>query len=126
MRIYKYLILLLIVSCNLNNENNKEIKHSKDKVAKFAISELMGQPFETIKVDKSEGDKFSLSYVRQSDSKLFNYDVTVINGKVAWRVKNGRWRNSEYDEKINYFDSNDTLALKITDFDKSERVIKFK
>jgi hypothetical protein len=86
----------------------------------------MGQPFETIKVDKSEGDKFSLSYVRQSDSKLFNYDVTVINSKVAWRVKNGRWRNSEYDEKINYFNSNDTLALKITDFDKSERVIKFK
>jgi outer membrane lipoprotein-sorting protein len=126
MRIYKYLILLLIVSCNLNNENNKEIKHIKDKVAKFAISELMGQPFKTIKVDKSEGDKFSLSYVRQSDSKLFNYDVTVVNGKVVWRVKNGRWRNSKYDEKINYFDSNDTLALKITDFDKSGRVIKFK
>lgn len=126
MKIYKYLILLFIISCNLNNDNNEEIKHSKEKVAKFTISELMGQPFETIKIDKSEGNKLSLSYVRENDSKTFNYEVKVVNGKVIWKMKNGRWRNSKYDEKITYFDSNDTLALKITEFDKIERVIKFK
>ena len=83
---------------------------TKEDVARFAISSLMGQPSETMKV-KTKYDKYYVSYVRKSDAKKFDYKVKVHKNNVVWASIDGRWRSSKYDEKITFEEIDNKLKI---------------
>lgn len=74
---------------------------SNEDVARFAISSIMSQPSKTIKV-KNDNGLYFVSYVRKSDSKKFDYKIKIDGESIVWASLDGRWRDSEYDEKIDF------------------------
>ena len=59
------------------DEPETELRNfSKEDVARFAMSSIMGQPSRKIKV-QHENDLYYVSYVRKSDSQEFNYKITI-------------------------------------------------
>lgn len=85
----------------------------------------MGQPAKTIKVIKSE-DLYYVSYIRKSDSRKFSYKIKFDGNKILWANIDGRWRNSEYDEKISFTEKNNKVSIIQTFSDNSEDIKEYK
>jgi len=83
---------------------------SNEDVARFAISSIMGQPSKTIKV-KNENGLYVVSYIRKSDSKKFDYKIKIDKETIVWASFDGRWRDSEYDERISFEESDNKLKI---------------
>lgn len=98
---------------------------SKEDIARFAISSIMGQPSKTIKV-KEENGLYILSYIRKSDSKKFDYKIKIDEDKILWANLDGRWRDTEHDEKINFEENAQTIKITQTFSDNSVDVKEFK
>jgi len=98
---------------------------SKEDIARFAISSIMGQPSKTIKV-KDENGLFILYYIRKSDSKKFEYKIKIDQDKILLANLNGRWRDKEYDEKISFEENGQTIKIKQTFSDNSVDIKEFK
>ncbi len=98
---------------------------SKEDIARFAISSIMGQPSKTIKV-KDENGLYILSYIRKSDSKKFDYKIKIDEDKVLWANLDGRWRDTGYDEKISFEEHDQTIKITQTFSDNSVDVKEFK
>ncbi len=94
-------------------------------VARFTMSSIMGQPSKKIKVQKENGLYF-VSYVRKSDSKQFEYKIRIDDNKIVWANIDGRWRDSEYDERISFEEDGDKLKITQTFSDGSSYVKVFK
>jgi hypothetical protein len=94
-------------------------------IARYTMSSIMGQPAKTIKVTKSE-DLYYVSYIRKSDSQKFSYKIKFDGNKILWANIDGRWRNSEYDEKISFTEKNNKVSIIQTFSDNSEDVKEYK
>lgn len=141
--ILNLIIVILLSSCgNTSNEKalneqkspivetNKKDKvslknFSNEDVARFAISSIMGQPPKTIKV-KNENGSYILSYIRKSDSKKWDYKIKIDEDKITWATLDGRWRDTEYDEKISFEENGQTIKIIQKFSDNSVDIKEFK
>lgn len=98
---------------------------SNEDVARFAISSIMGQPSKTIKV-KNENGLYVVSYIRKSDSKKFDYKIKIDEEAIVWANLDGRWRDSEYDERISFEESDNKLKIIQTFSDGSVDIKEYK
>jgi hypothetical protein len=117
------------------NEQQKQVVKTEPKrksltnftnedVARFAISSLMGQPSKTVKVQLKNG-LYYVSYVRKSDSKKFDYKIKIDGNNIVWANIDGRWRDSEYDERISFEENNNKLKIIQTFSDGSTDIKEF-
>lgn len=138
-----FLILILMINCNQKKEQIEAPEQSLpipvvrttndivlenfsyEDIARYTMSSIMGQPAKTIKVTKSE-DLYYVSYIRKSDSQKFSYKIKFDGNKILWANIDGRWRNSEYDEKISFSVKNNKVSIIQTFSDNSEDVKEYK
>jgi hypothetical protein len=93
------------------DEPETELKNfSKEDVARFTMSSIMGQPSRKIKV-RHESDLYYVSYVRKSDSQEFNYKIKIEGKKIVWANIDGRWRDGQYDERISYEENGNKITI---------------
>jgi hypothetical protein len=93
------------------DEPETELKNfSKEDVARFTMSSIMGQPSRKIKV-RPESDLYYVSYVRKSDSQEFNYKIKIEGKKIVWANIDGRWRDGQYDERISFEENGNKLII---------------
>lgn len=86
------------------------IDFSNEDVARFAISSIMGQPSKTIKVTNENG-VYLASYIRKSDSKKFDYKIRIDGESIVLANLDGRWRDTEYDERIIFEEHDHKLKI---------------
>lgn len=138
-----FLILILMINCNQKKEQIEAPEQSLpihvvrttndivlenfsyEDIARYTMSSIMGQPAKTIKVTKSE-DLYYVSYIRKSDSQKFSYKIKFDGNKILWANIDGRWRNSEYDEKISFTEKNNKVSIIQTFSDNSEDIKEYK
>jgi hypothetical protein len=102
-----------------------EINYTQSDIAKYTISAIMNQPTDIISVKENEGIYY-VSYTRKDDSKKSEYKIKISGNKVIWGNKDGRWRDSKFDENINYFKKNNLIKIVQTFSDGSQSVKEFK
>ena len=112
-----FLAFILFANCK-QKEQNEEVQYEQNQetvkvgenilknftyedIAKFTIASVMGQPTKIIKTSKSK-ELYLVSYIRKSDKQKFEYKVKFDGNKILWANIDGRWRNSEYDEKLSF------------------------
>lgn len=145
--IFSFLIVILLTNCKKNEQideivpdQNIETKNERETVieeknnlenfnyedvARYTIASLMGQPTKKIKVIKNK-DLFFVSYIRKSDKQKFEYKVTFQGNNILWANIDGRWMNSEYDEKLSFEEIDEILNIITTYNDGSQDIQKYK
>ena len=81
--------------------SGSEVQATNEQIAKAAISALFYQPVNIMTV-KTNGDIVLVSYKRPDDGQKFEYKIQVTNNSINWGNADGRWRNSNFDEKLSY------------------------
>lgn len=99
--------------------------YSKKEIAKFAVSAMMGTEIKRMK-SKREGDNYKVYYNRKDDGKYFDYKIKFSGNQIMWGAYDGRWRNSKYDEKLEYKDTGNEIVIYQIFNDGSMSVDKFK
>lgn len=145
--IITFLIAILFTSCKQNEQNNEIIQDkiqetetdvetfkaeentlkifNYEDIARYSIASVMGQPTKIIKATKNK-DLYFVSYIRKSDKQKFEYKIKFEGNKILWASIDGRWRNSEYDEKISFEENNETLKIITTFSDMSQDTQEYK
>ena len=141
MKYLYYILLLAISSCSPKEETTAESNSTdsiklgaSDKeplkqftyedVAIFTIACVMGQDPGSIEA-KLEVDVYHLKYSRKSDSKMFFYKVKFKGSQVVWGLEDGRWRDSDADEKISFIEKGNRVEIIQTFSDGSESIDKY-
>lgn len=134
--------IILILSCKdqqienvLENETtvtqeietkNVSLKNfTYEDIARYTMAYIMGEPTKIIKVKKNR-DFYIVSYIRQSDSKKFEYKVKFENDNIVWANIDGRWRDSQYDEKLKFLEKENSLQIIQTFSDGSLDIQEYK
>ena len=142
-----FLIVIMFTNCKQSEQNNEivqeQIQVTKNEVepvkieenilknftyedvARYTMASVMGQPTKIIKATKNK-ELYFVSYVRKSDNQKFEYKVKFDGNDILWANIDGRWRNSEYDEKISFEENNDKLKIIITFSDSSQDIQEYK
>ena len=141
-KILYFLIITLIISCKQKEQTENMIElnapvlktETADKIilenftyqdiSRYAIASIMGQTAKTIKVIKKD-EIYILSYIRKSDKQKFDYKIKFEGNKILWANLNGRWRNSEYDEKITFIEKENNINIIQTFDDNSQDIQEF-
>ena len=108
-----------------NNEENNLKNYTYEDIARFTMSSIMGQTANTIKVSK-EDNLYFVSYIRKSDKQKFKYKIKFEGSDIVWANNDGRWRNSQYDEKISFKEEANQLNIIQTFSDGSQDIQSFK
>ncbi|WP_132053115.1 hypothetical protein [Pseudocnuella soli] len=88
-----------------------ELKNfTKEDVARFAISSIMGQPPKEVKVQHENG-LYYVSYKRKSDKQKFSYKIKIDGRTIVWANIDGRWRDGRDDERISFEETDNTLKI---------------
>ena len=142
-QIILFIIVIFMINCNqkkndiqpseqalpetvIETSDNIVLKNfTYEDIARYAMSSIMGQPSKIIKVIKSE-DLYYVSYIRKSDNQKFSYKIKFNGNKILWANIDGRWRNSEYDEKISFVEKNNKVSIIQTFSDNSEDIQEYK
>ncbi len=142
-QIILFIIVIFMINCNqkkndiqpseqalpetvIEKSDNIVLKNfTYEDIARYAMSSIMGQPSKIIKVIKSE-DLYYVSYIRKSDNQKFSYKIKFNGNKILWANIDGRWRNSEYDEKISFVEKNNKVSIIQTFSDNSEDIQEYK
>ncbi|TDO69955.1 hypothetical protein EV143_11227 [Flavobacterium chryseum] len=137
------IIAILFFSCNQKVENKVVVKEqlqiqeiniakentlktfTYEEIAKYTMASIMGQSPKIIKVIKN-GNLYYVSYTRKSDNKKFDYKIKFTGNKIIWANIDGRWRDSEYDEKISFRENNQILYIIQSFEDGSEDIEEYK
>lgn len=93
------------------------------EIARYTISAIMNQPPEIITVRDNEGI-YNVSYTRGGDKKKFDYKIKIKGNNVVWGNIDGRWRDSQFDEKIEYSETRNELTILQKFADGSETIKK--
>lgn len=141
--IIQFLVILLFVSCKQQEQNEtvlegqtqvQEINKVEENIlknftyediARYTIASVMGQSPKIIKATKND-DLYYVSYTRQSDKQKFEYKIKFDDNKIVWANIDGRWRDSEYDEKLSFVENDNKLSIIQTYSDGSEDIQEFK
>jgi hypothetical protein len=100
-------------------------KFSYEDIARYTISSVMQQPAKIIKAIKKD-DLYYVSYTRKSDKQKFEYKIKFDGNKILWANIDGRWRDSEYDEKLSFSENGNILNIIQTFNDGSEDIQEYK
>lgn len=84
---------------------------TKAEIAKYAIASIMNKNPDKIKV-KKEASIYKVYYLNDSRSNYINYKIKFNGNQIIWGNYDGRWRDTNYDEKI-YYEESDNGTLKI-------------
>ncbi len=138
--IYAIIIVIMFANCKQKEQNNEipqgdilEIKKEEnilkkftyEDVARYTMASVMGQKTKIIKATKNK-ELYLVSYVRKSDKQKFNYKVKFEGNKILWANIDGRWRNSEFDEKLSFEEKDDFVKIIQTYSDGSEDIQRYK
>ena len=138
--IYAIIIVIMFANCKQKEHNNEipqgeilEIKKEEnilkkftyEDVARYTMASVMGQETKIIKATKNK-ELYLVSYVRKSDKQKFNYKVKFEGNKILWANIDGRWRNSEFDEKLSFEEKDDFVKIIQTYSDGSEDIQRYK
>jgi hypothetical protein len=120
---------LTIVSCGENSSNTPresvDLQYfSKEDVARYTISSLMGQPSKSLKV-QNKNELYVVSYTRKSDSQKFSYKIKFDGNKILWASEEGRWRDGQDDERISFEERDNKLFITLGYSDNSSEVKGF-
>jgi hypothetical protein len=96
-----------------------------EDVSRYTLASVMGQPTKIMTVDKNK-DLYFVSYIRKSDKQKFEYKVKFDGKNIHWASIDGRWRNSEYDEKISFEENDKKLKIITTFSDASQDIQEYK
>lgn len=72
-----------------------------EDVARYAMATSMQEPISIVKSQKKD-NYYYVWYIRPSDSQKFEYKVKFEGNRIIWGDLNGRWQDTEYDEKISF------------------------
>ncbi len=106
-------------------EENLLKNFTYEDVARYAMATSMQEPVGIVK-SKKRKDYYYVTYVRPSDSQKFEYKVKFEGNRIIWGDLNGRWQDTEYDEKISFAEKDDKLNIITTYSDGSEGIEEFK
>ncbi|MEO7978982.1 hypothetical protein [Flavobacterium sp.] len=141
-KILYFLIITLIISCKQKEQTEDMIElntpvlktktvdkiilknFTYEDISRYAIASIMGQSAKIIKVTKKD-EIYILSYIRKSDKQKFDYKMKVEGNKILWANLDGRWRNSEYDEKITFIEKENNINIIQTFEDNSQDIQEF-
>ncbi|CAA9194764.1 hypothetical protein [Flavobacterium collinsii] len=135
----KLIIPLLILILTLSYKQEKEIAIKEtnkvekttlktftyEDIARYTMASIMGQQPKIITAIK-KGNLYYVSYIRKSDRKKFEYKIKFDGTKIIWSNIDGRWRNSQYDEKISFSKKNNKLSIIQTFSDGSQDIQYYK
>ncbi|MDA6072006.1 hypothetical protein NJT12_20485 [Flavobacterium sp. AC] len=96
-----------------------------EDIARYAMASIMGQQPKIISAIK-KGNLYYISYIRKSDKKKFDYKIKFDGTKIIWSNIDGRWRDSQYDEKITFIEKNNKLSIIQTFNDGSKDIQEYK
>ncbi len=140
MKIFTSILILAIIlsSCgNKETEPKAEVKteleevklpkqnFTETEIAKYTISAIMHQPYEILNV-KNKSGIYYVSYTRKDDRKKFDYKIKINGKNITWGNSDGRWRETQFDEKIKYSEKGNVLTITQTFEDGSSIVDSFK
>jgi len=124
--IIPFLILFITLSCKQNEEKQIIIEDQIPKInkvdqtilktftyediARYTMASIMGQPPKIITAIKKE-NFFYVSYIRKSDKKKFDYKIRFNGDTILWANIDGKWRDSQYDEKISFIEKNNIISI---------------
>jgi hypothetical protein len=93
--------MVVLTDTTQNHHKNVELKnHTYEQVSRYAIASIMNHDPKTIVVKKSD-DIYYATYM--GADIYYTYKVTFKGDQILWAVKEGRWRDTDADEKI-YFE----------------------
>ncbi|WP_428232039.1 hypothetical protein [Flavobacterium sp.] len=134
-------LLILILSCKQNEEKEIIIGDQVQKVnkieettlktftyediARYTMASIMGQQPKIITAIK-KGNLYYVSYIRKSDKKRFDYKIKFDSTKILWSNIDGRWRDSQYDEKISFIEKNNKVFIIQTFSEGSKDIQEYK
>lgn len=133
LRLISVLILTVTISgCESKKREKIDIEtvelsdkvFTDSEIARHTISAIMNQPLEIMNVRNNEGI-YNVSYTRKDDKKKFEYKIKIKGNNVIWGNSDGRWRDSQFDEKIEYSETNNELIIVQKFTDGSETIKKF-
>lgn len=89
---------------NINTVKKATLKtFTYEDIARYTMASIMGQQPKIITATK-KGDLYYVSYIRKSDNIKFDYKIKFEGNKILWSNIDGRWRNSQYDEKVTFIE----------------------
>lgn len=119
----------IIIKNQIQNVNKIEEAPLKtftyEDIARYTMASIMGQPPKIITSIK-KGNLYYVSYIRKSDRKKFDYKIKFEGNKIIWSNIDGRWRDSQYDEKISFIENNNKLSIIQTFSDGSQDIQEYK
>lgn len=141
--IISFLVFLLIISCKQSEQKEtvteeqiqtQEISKVEETVlktftykdiARYTMAAIMDQPPKIIKATKTN-NLYYVSYIRKSDNQKFEYKIKFNGNEILWANIDGRWRDSQYDEKISFVEKDNKINIIQTFNDGSEYVKEYK
>lgn len=105
-------------------ENNNLKNFTYEDVARYTMATIMGHPAQIIKASKKD-NLYYVWYIRKSDKKKYEYKIKFNGNKILWSNIDGRWRNSQYDEKITFLENGNTISIIQTFSDDSRDIQKY-
>lgn len=81
-----------------------------EDIARYGIASSMYEPINIIK-SRKKADYYYVYYVRPSDSKYFDFKVKFDGNRVIYGDVNGRWQDTELDEKITFEEIGDKVNI---------------
>ncbi len=145
-QVYSVLIFISCISCSRQNQQEKApqqqvsnnpqhqelnsieevpLKHfTYEDIARYAIATIMDQSPSIIRAVKNN-DLYLVSYVRKSDSQKFDYKIKIDGNHVIWGNSDGRWRDTDFDEKIGFVEDGNKIKIIQTFTDGSEAAEEF-
>ncbi|OXA68313.1 hypothetical protein B0A67_20925 [Flavobacterium aquidurense] len=111
---------------NINTVKKATLKtFTYEDIARYTMASIMGQQPKIITATK-KGDLYYVSYIRKSDNIKFDYKIKFEGNKILWSNIDGRWRNSQYDEKVTFIEKNNKLSIIQIFSDGSKDVQEYK
>lgn len=109
------------------NEIEKNIlkNFSYADVARYAIATSMQEPATIVESQKKD-NYYYVTYTRPSDSQKFECKVKFEGQRIIWGALDGRWQDTEYDEKLSFEEKENKLNIITTYSDGSEGIKEFK
>ncbi|OUL62732.1 hypothetical protein [Flavobacterium sp. AJR] len=141
--IIPFLVFLLIISCKQSEQKEAVVEEQiqtqeiskveetilktftyKD-IARYTMAAIMDQSPKIIKATKIN-DLYYVSYIRKSDNQKFEYKIKFNGNQILWANIDGRWRDSQYDEKISFIEKDNRINIIQTFSDSSQDIKKYK
>jgi hypothetical protein len=105
----------------IDSTPNESIQNSKpdivklknftyEDIARYGIASSMYEPINIVK-SRKKADYYYVYYVRPSDSKYFDFKVKFDGNRVIYGDVNGRWQDTELDEKITFEEIGDKVNI---------------